>query len=511
MAKLERDERGFEGEAVLHEALAELLEGILSLVVAAQRGGHLAFGPAQAPLVGAGAYLLHDPPRLGEQRRRFLAAAAVLQTADQVELTHADQAGIAEAVEQVKAGAEAAGGGLVVPLVLQREPAGHQRPALEMGLVDLAVDGDGIREEVQRLVEAPLGAAQGSLELQDQRLVEGVEPAPGEEQLRGLKGALGLAEVAEDPEGVAEISPGPDLGRFHRAGAVLLLVEPLGDVERQPQEIFRPVRSLQGLQACMVEEELMEPPALEAGVLPDPGSAPLVAEGLDLPPEREGRSPFRGEPAAMRADLRAVVVQEPADQAAVIVVARQKVRGGSGARQQCEEALLTIRADKEVALEITALPVGQLIPEIALQGCAIKMPIVHRGSTFSLPNQVSQQQAPFRASRPSVTGAAAMGADTGALSVRGVMRGPGPGGAVLEHHPELSQSFEEVTGDEVALDGRGRGGVAPDRRRLRGRQRERPGGEREGEGESATLHTAGHKAPSRQVTKRPPWPPMPVI
>jgi hypothetical protein len=50
-------------------------------------------------------------------------------------------------------------------------------------------------------------------------------------------------------------------------------------------------------------------------------------------------------------------------------------------------------------------------------------------------------------------GAATVGADARALSVRAMRRVRGLGGAVLEPPPELLQSFEETTGYEVPLDG----------------------------------------------------------
>jgi hypothetical protein len=50
-----------------------------------------------------------------------------------------------------------------------------------------------------------------------------------------------------------------------------------------------------------------------------------------------------------------------------------------------------------------------------------------------------------------VTGAAAVGADAGALFV-GVMRVRGSVGAVPETPPEILESLEEATGDKVALD-----------------------------------------------------------
>jgi hypothetical protein len=98
-------------------------------------------------------------------------------------------------------------------------------------LVDLAIEGDRLAEQGQGLVEAPLSAPQEGLELEQEGLVERIEPALVEVALGDRERLLGALEVEEHPQGVAQVGPGARLGGLDRARPVAPAVEVLRDLD----------------------------------------------------------------------------------------------------------------------------------------------------------------------------------------------------------------------------------------------------------------------------------------
>src|SRR5436305_12942156 len=215
-----------------------------------------------------------------------------------------------------------------------------------MGLVDLPVDGDGGVEELDRLLEPALAAAQGALQLQEESLVERIEPATGEVPLGGPERLLGLLEVPLYAQDVGEPDPRPGLGRLPRAGAVSG-AEPPGQVDRQPQQILGRARVLLDGRVGPVDQQLEKTPGLEPGLVQHPPAAPHLGLRSEPPPETGGRGPLGGEAVADGGDLLAPAVEEAPDQALVVLVRRS-------ARRQGDQELLTGGTEQEMALEGTA-------------------------------------------------------------------------------------------------------------------------------------------------------------
>ena len=86
----------------------------------------------------------------------------------------------------------------------------------------------------------------------------------------------------------------------------------------------------------------------------------------------------------VRGDLRAAVVQAAFEQTLGPRAGGRRVRGGVGSRKEGDHAVLADRAAEEMALEGPTLARGLGVVQVAFQGLAIRMPIVHRISTSLL-------------------------------------------------------------------------------------------------------------------------------